>query len=208
MLTNRNASNISFGIGVIVSPREYYKKPLYELRNAGKYVGGPFTLKESRFLDSQGYTEGMRICSAGILTAPDSKEFYMFHLNPEDFDNAWYAVRLALKEAQKRIKEGCKKPLEGFLLGANINNILSMGKAHNLINFFQGKGIKFSALLGQSTGDAAFHYSLPKNEVTVKFDGVWGVKNIADLRENFATVIKGQNEFKFEPKILDAEASL
>lgn len=110
MLVNQNISNINFGLRVIVSMKDYHSKAPYELRQAGKYVGGPFTLNESRFFDSEAYTDGIRICSAGILTAPDSKEFYMFHLNPEDLgNNAWYAVNRALKEAQKRIQIGCKK---------------------------------------------------------------------------------------------------
>lgn len=80
-----------------------------------------------------------------------------------------------------------------------------MGQARRLINFFQGKGIKFSALMVQPCDQAAFHYSKPSNEVTVNFVGTWNVKKIDDLRKDFAIVIPGSNEFIFKPENLKAE---
>lgn len=142
------------------------------------FVGYPYSLQESKFIQTEGYTERMLQCTAGLLKARGGDEAYIFHLHPDNIHNNWQAVKDELTGVQERLKkQNPNTILEGFLVGAkarkdvewpNPPNSKTRQQANNLLKFFQQTGVEFSAFLIQAKDIVScFHYSLLEDEITL-----------------------------------------
>lgn len=166
------------GTKIIVSRKAYQQMPLEKLRQAGKSVEHPWTLRKSIFVRDEGFADDIKYCTAGLLKAKGGDEAYIFHLHPDNADNDWQTIEDGLMEVQQRLRKGnAGTVLKSFLVGARrkkdvqwpgSSNSKTSQLAGHLLHFFRRTDVETSAFLIQDPEVvSAFHYSLPKDEITL-----------------------------------------
>lgn len=168
----------AIGMKIVVSRKAYQQMPLEKLRQAGKSIEHPWTLKESIFVRDEGFTDDIKYCTAGLLRARGGDEAYLFHLHPDNVDNTWQDIENELVAVQQRLRKGnANTILKNFMVGARRKkdvkwpgsaNSKTSQLAGRLLHFFNRTDVETSALLIQdSEVVSAFHFSLPKDEITL-----------------------------------------
>ncbi len=187
--------NTNFKSNIILSSSIYQSKPLDSLKNVGKSVGSPWSMKQSKILD-EGFSDSASICTMGFIKVKDAQKGYLFHSVPEnDFED----VELAIKEEADTLtkQSGIEKPqLEGILIGGEAEYKGSPIQYNKLMDLFDDMKIKYTAILGKksSVGGMSIYTSAPKDEYVLEYFGQVikdqgsKEKNIKELKKYFEIV--------------------
>lgn len=195
-----NLQNTNFKSRILISRQDYLAKPLVELRKSGRSVDSPWTMQQAGFFCTEGFTDDIEDCTAGILKAKRGNEFYMFHFDPEEkFQNSWDKLEEGLSKVVDKLKNGNPNtPLEAFLVGSKLGYKNSVDQAWNLLGFLQERCVNVGAMLFQEqNGLSHLYYSLPNDEMTVFTKGLNPIKDMNDLEYKYSCIMQGNHQFEF-----------